>query len=115
MQPCIAKLNTHTQLSILSISRTRLVSKGVKWEHQKEKDRLTSTFRPSTMVPWRRSRAFSASALVSNVTKPKPWTATERERNRHEESDRQLKETVHPQSTPRKRRGAYPMSATELF
>lgn len=34
--------------------------------------KLTSIFLPSTIVPCSLSRAFSASALFSNVTKPKP-------------------------------------------
>lgn len=34
--------------------------------------KITSILRPSTRVPWSFSRAFSASALDSNVTKPKP-------------------------------------------
>lgn len=33
----------------------------------------TSIFRPSTTVPWRRSRARSASVLLANVTKPNPY------------------------------------------
>lgn len=33
---------------------------------------VTSILRPSTSVPWSFSLALSASALVSNVTKPKP-------------------------------------------
>lgn len=39
---------------------------------------ITSIFRPSTSVPWSFSLALSASALVSNVTKPKPWRQTNR-------------------------------------
>lgn len=38
--------------------------------------KLTSIFLPSTIVPCSLSRAFSASALFSNVTKPKPWGTT---------------------------------------
>lgn len=34
---------------------------------------FTSIFLPSTMVPWRPFLAFSASSLVSNVMKPKPF------------------------------------------
>lgn len=42
-------------------------------ERQKTEERkVTSILRPSTNVPWSFSLAFSASALVSNVTKPKP-------------------------------------------
>lgn len=33
----------------------------------------TSILRPSTTVPWRRSRARSASLLLANVTKPNPY------------------------------------------
>lgn len=33
----------------------------------------TSILRPSTTVPWSRSRARSASVLLANVTKPNPY------------------------------------------
>lgn len=44
--------------------------------------KITSIFRPSTSVPWSFSLAFSASALFSNVTKPKPCGTQQREKSR---------------------------------
>lgn len=49
------------------------------------KKESTSILRPSTIVPFSFSRARSASALVSNVTKPKPWRPTERSRGEEKE------------------------------
>lgn len=50
--------------------------RGRKRERGKERGererKITSILRPSTSVPWSFSLAFSASALVSKVTKPKP-------------------------------------------
>ncbi len=43
--------------------------KGGRREGEKES---TSILRPSTIVPFSFSRAWSASVLVSKVTKPKP-------------------------------------------
>lgn len=40
--------------------------------------KITSILRPSTRVPWSFSLAFSASALFSNVTKPKPCGTQQR-------------------------------------
>lgn len=48
--------------------------KGGKERQEKEG---TSIFRPSTIVPFSFSRARSASALVSNVTNPKPCSGQE--------------------------------------
>lgn len=49
------------------------------WKKKKKKQKrkswgqwVTSILRPSTSVPWSFSLALSASALASNVTKPKP-------------------------------------------
>lgn len=44
---------------------------------EKQEKEGTSIFRPSTIVPFSFSRARSASALVSNVTNPKPCSGKE--------------------------------------
>lgn len=43
----------------------------------RQEEESTSIFRPSTIVPFSFSRAWSASALVSNVTNPKPCSGQE--------------------------------------
>lgn len=66
---------------------------------EKAGNEITSILRPSTKVPWSRSLAFSASALVSNVTKPKPFRERKgrglkdegEERKRKQEEGRKVK------------------------
>lgn len=50
--------------------------KGTRSKGRQEEE-STSIFRPSTIVPFSFSRAWSASALVSNVTNPKPCSGRE--------------------------------------